>query len=807
MKTLVERTTQITAFDEGEFRAPDVVFQPIYTWIWNAPLARGEIGRQLEDMAAAGIRSCYILPEPPEFRPGSMVTTLSPEYLSDEFMELVSFALHRALELGIAVWMYDEGGWPSGAACGKVRETDPSLARKGLAAGESMLAAHTPYAPGDSVLAAFETQTGVRLRAGETRETDTPITEYYVRYEFGYGVDPFEEGLGEAFVRSTHERYAAFAGDLFDGRVPAMFTDEPGGSCRPWPRGFEGKFKAAYGCDPCDYLPAILGDARTEAESRARIDYGMLAGELFRRNYLVPIHDWCRKNGVLSTGHLNHDQTIGGTLDGYGNVMSLLRELDIPGVDVIWRQVYPAAGAPPCREGNGFFPRFASSAAAQTGKKFAVSESFGVYGSGLTAGEMRYVINFQLARGVNLINVMNAVYGKGGALALAERPFFTSETPGYNHLRAVNDYTARACYLMQLGKPKTHTALYYPVRDLWAGQAWSQQVIASFDSLGQRLERAHVDFDIIDDEAVLRASFEGGAMKLGLAEYRHVFIPDCRYMPDGVRERLRLLDSEIEPNIRTDDGEILARVRDLGGGEELYYLYNEAAGAREAMVALPNTLPAYELDLTDGRIYRADLSRPLSFLSGQSRVFLCTQKVPGVPKPVDCARRMPVDRFSLSKRRSFLIQQEGILSQAHEERFFPTQLGPWGGTFGDDFSGEAIYRANVSLDALLKDGSLLLLDLGRVESSARVFVNGQEAGIVSAAPFQLLIPASMIPAGGAFTLDIEVANTAANQCAAAPFEQYWPAREIGPYHKRTVVFEREAERGGLYGPVGLSIVE
>lgn len=811
MRNLIALSTETTAFDIRSFEAPDSCFYPTYTWIWNAPVDKAGIRRQLDEMLEAGIRGVYILPEPPTFRPGSMKTTLTPPYLSDAFMELVQTALEYAVSLDMAVWMYDEGGWPSGSACGQVVKMDPSLARKGLASRQVSLPAHQAYMPQEGVLAAFA-EDGRRVLDGDVATRARTLTVYEVRMENaynGFGVDPFEKDLGETFVRSTHERYRAFAGHLFDGRVPAMFTDEPNGSGRPWPRGFAALFQARYGYDATEYLPVILGDRPAEAamEVQARIDYGLLSGELFRQNYLEPIRAWCRHNNLLSTGHFNSDQTTDGTLvHAFGNVMALLRTLDIPGVDVIWRQVDPNHHGAPSTEGNAFFPRFASSAAAQIGRKFAVSESFGVYGAGLTANEMRYVINFQYVRGINLMNVMNSSYGHTRANAIVERPTFVPQMPGYGHLRLINDYTARASYLLQLGRAKVDTALYYPVRDIWADAEASRRAIHSFDALGLSLERQHVDFDIIDDDAVLQARFENGAMQLGHASYRHVFIPETQHMPDAVRDRLAQLDSEAVPSIRCDSEDIRARVRDLGDGDSLYFLYNEAAAPRTITLSLEADRPAYALSLTDGRILQADLSQPLMFFSGEAKAFLLTNKpVPAEP-PRAVQRQWTLDGFMAAKVRAYHLDAEGVRSEAYPADFRPVPLGEWTEAFGADFSGEALYRAEVDLDGPIQPEDAFALDLGRVECSASVRIDGREVGIVSMDPMRLHIAAGIIPASGRFVLEVLVANTCANQLCAVPVEALFPPEEYGPYHPRTIVFERNAPKGGLYGPVTLSLL-
>src|SRR5699024_6304955 len=56
------------------------------------------------------------------------------EYLSDSFMEFVAFAVEEAHKLGMQVILYDEAMYPSGAANGKVVQSNPKFASRGLRA-------------------------------------------------------------------------------------------------------------------------------------------------------------------------------------------------------------------------------------------------------------------------------------------------------------------------------------------------------------------------------------------------------------------------------------------------------------------------------------------------------------------------------------------------------------------------------------------------------------------------------------------------------------------------------------------------
>ena len=544
--------THESRFSMAAFQNADTPFQPAYAWIWNDQIESAELRRRLDGMRRAGIRTVYVLPEPKNFRPERIRTFLEPDYLTDEFMRLVREAAEYALSIGMNVWMYDEGGWPSGGACGRTVEKHPRMIRKALCAREETLPAETAYVLKANDVAAFTAENGAlrRVKPGERFPEKRTLTVYGVRLGEGWTTDSLQDGIGQAFVRETHERYAKFLGDLFP-RVPFMFTDEPGTGSFPWPDGFAEKFLSRFGYDLRDHLPALfsLSEDASGMDARAREDYRALQGELFRANYMRPIHDWCRRNGVRFTGHLDIDHMTDGCMaHGYGTVLQQLREFDVPGVDVIWRQIdIPKDGKPACYEGNGFFERFASSAAAQTGGTLAVTESFGVYGASLTGKLARFVILHQLVRGVNVFNFMCLSYTPKNALPLVERPEYVEEMPGFFHLRGLNDFTARASWLMQLGAPAARAALYFPARDIWAGGTRAKNAIDGFERLGQALERAQVDFDILDEEGLRMAVRDGNALTLGLARYETVLVPRGATLSDALREKLRGVDAPVKP--------------------------------------------------------------------------------------------------------------------------------------------------------------------------------------------------------------------------------------------------------------------
>lgn len=101
----------------------DAIFSPAYFWMWNGKLDAAKLCAQLEDMHAHGLRNVCIHPFPKGFRTW-FPTEMDPDYLTDAYLDVFAKVVRRAGELGMHAYLYDEGGWPSGGACGRVAASD-----------------------------------------------------------------------------------------------------------------------------------------------------------------------------------------------------------------------------------------------------------------------------------------------------------------------------------------------------------------------------------------------------------------------------------------------------------------------------------------------------------------------------------------------------------------------------------------------------------------------------------------------------------------------------------------------------------
>ncbi len=744
-------------FDLNNFMSPDVSYAPVYIWVWNDICTREIIDVQLAEMQRLGIRAFYILPEPKEFRPDSMPTNLSPEYLSDEYFELCAYAIDKGSSLGMNCWIYDEGGWPSGSACGKVVKDHPE------------------YAVG------------------------------------GTYPDLLNRNATEYFIEITHKKYASATRNF-----TAVFTDEPKAPLNPFNKDLADKYEAIYGESILPHLSLIKGDENpTEKNVHILRRWYDLCSRTFCENYLLPCKNWANKNGFAFTGHLDKDHSPDGCMNGGGNfnLMRALRCFDIPGIDVIWRQLYPENQAKTKDEmnaHNGFYPRYASSAAAQNGTKLAMSEVFGVAGPGLTYDMMRYTVGYQAVRGINIFNPFNFPLGRKGQLLAQELPIFTETQPYYRHLALFNRYAERLSYISSLGERVCETALYYPVSD-FQGRLNAENVANEFDSLGRKLEDMTVDFDIVDDDVIQTAEItDSGFIRIGSAEYRHIIIPAGAHIPDATQKALNKFAvcggrvtneaSACKPVIQYD-GVGLRVTHRKAENAEIFCFFREKGENENYHIRLPSE-KGYLLDLEKGELQNSKTENgtfKLSLATGETAVVLLTDEFYNPESKKEFGTRFDIpDNYTLRKETELICSKKGFETANHSDRATTAPLGDWSSLIGKAYSGSCVYETSFTLPAE-KAGKEGEISLGDVRFAASLYLNDIFLGTSLMPPYTLKIPAGLLNREN--KLKIVVTNTSANWYLHTDYFDNRSTKELSPYFETELDYAKDSASGGLYGPV------
>ncbi|NLM79492.1 MAG: hypothetical protein GX173_15670, partial [Ruminococcaceae bacterium] len=448
------------------------------------------------------------------------------------------------------------------------------------------------------------------------------------------------------FIQNCYEYLKALAGSYFGDTVPIIFFDEPAVHVPPWTDDLVESFAAEKGYDIRERIWQLFDPERTD--NQVRVDYFDWWTRRLADHFFGPVQAWCQKNNVLFTGHFGGDDyTMGNSNHGYGHIMRLLRKADIPCVDAIWRQIWPGmrelcdsrTEAP-----NHHFPKYASSVAHQEDRTWSGTESFAVYGSGLSLDNMKWITDYQYVRGINLMTLSNAVSSSRDYFMGRIRPTFLplEASPLNAYMDLYHTYTARLSYLLSRGRPLLDTALYFPVRDVWAGGQKAVAAAAAHDELAENLLRHQCDFDLIDDDVLGDPAtiVQSGCLCAGPMRYRTVYVARCAWLTSEARAKLTAfgeaggqliwvgpagddakpdgalavspdsLADVVRPLIQAEPPQPQLRVcaRELDEGR-LYFLSNEATTPLACTVTFAEDRPLYRLDAESAQVWQSQAAR------------------------------------------------------------------------------------------------------------------------------------------------------------------------------------------------------
>lgn len=529
---------------QSNFKQPPSYSSNSVTWGWNGPMNREVIARDLDSLHALGFRAVTI----------EAGYRMPADYLSDGWFRLIKIAVEEAKKREMHIWIIDEGKYPSGFAGGKFSRERPGLRMQGLvvygrinANGGQTIAKKlsSPLVSAVAVNLADSSNRIIDIRSGEINWTvpegnwqillvqpqfKTAVTRAANNPTGGKDTsnslcDYLNPVAVKQFIAFTHEQYKKYIGDEFGKTVLGFRGDEPDFAYIPWTPNMLQEFTKRKGYDIQPWLASFFLKNMTDEQKRAKADYWDVWSTLFGETFFQLQSDWCANNHLEYMVHLNHDDAMAGLVKSEGDFFKDFRSVQIPGIDVIWHQVWPGLVAD--------FPKFASSAAHLFGRPRSLSESFAAMNPAPNIEQARWILNQQLVRGINLFECMffmSSAEGKGGARGYMADPLFP----------ALMAYTNRASYLLAQGKPAAQIAVYFPTTSLWLGYNASEK--SGFAIAQQLLETQH-DFDFIDEYSLTtsRLSPKGTLVNKSGQEYNTVIIPSVNTLSKAACKRLQEL--------------------------------------------------------------------------------------------------------------------------------------------------------------------------------------------------------------------------------------------------------------------------
>lgn len=551
-------------------------------------------------------------------------------YLQDEtHWQTLIEGVKQCHRLGMVVWLYDEEGYPSGAAGGLVLAENPEF---------------------EALALAFDPQRDVPFLLRPAYEYTHASNNYYAVRRYANLLD---DRAVRCFIEKTHEAYRERLGAYFGRTIQAVFTDEPSlvavniGQipepqrsgvrvvdppdpavqplpCVPWCYDLPEQYRKRYGEDLGGQRGSLFQGHRAE-DRRVRRQFWALVTDLVAERYFGALQQWCGKHQLASSGHTLHEESPLHQVPLEGSALAVLRRMDIPGLDML-------SSDPAAVLSSGWLTAgLPASAARLSGSRRVMTEV------------SDFVQRVHQSKHVSLEQMQAAAAWQAAWDVTEFTLYYRPEDRSTEEYRAYGDFVGRLGGVLKPAVPEPEVLLYYPIWDLWAEYLpvadplrldsqtpRAQQLVGSFIELGRLLVRSQVPFTIIDHQGLAEARVERGRLVVGRQWYRAVLLPTGAELPqeasqvvEHFRRQGGTVSAEVPPSreavlealgpalrlspgcdhvvlgrFRREGREILLLVN-VGGAEYAGELVAEAAGRWAAMRPAAGTI-----DLLDDKAAR-----------------------------------------------------------------------------------------------------------------------------------------------------------------------------------------------------------
>ncbi len=445
---------------------------------------------------------------------------------SEEKKRIFLNGYHAGRAAGINFWIYDEDGYPSGAAGGLVLQENPQFEAMELAfdAGQQ-----------DTLLVrpAFE-------------HTHAANNFYAVRRY----INIMDDRAVQSFIRHTHEKYRTWIQPFPGDHIKAFFTDEPSliavdlgqipDQARatvpvrdsvnrsipelpsvPWVYDMVEQYQKKYGQNLHSSRRSLFAGANAQ-DRLVRRQFWSLVADLVSTRYFGALQRWCQQNGVASSGHLLREESLIHHVPLYGNALQAMAAFDIPGLDMldsdpeeVFHNGWLAAALP-------------YSAATLQGRRRVMTE----------------VSDFeQTLHGLDPVSLDDMCAAAAWQAAWGVTDFtlyYDVDKREADTVKAYGDFVGRLNAVLAESRRKDVVLLYYPISDLMqeyipvgkkleldSQTPRAQRIIHSFVRMGRNLARHQINFILIDDNGLAAARVtKDGLLTIGQSSFAGLLIPE-----------------------------------------------------------------------------------------------------------------------------------------------------------------------------------------------------------------------------------------------------------------------------------------
>ena len=488
-------------------------FRAIPFWSWNDDLEIPELERQIEWMKKEGFGGYFM-----HARGG-----LTTEYLGEKWFDCTKACIEKGAKEGMESWAYDENGWPSGFAGGKLL-SDPENCDRYITHE------HGAYDKAAMVSYRIDGDKFERVKDGD----NTDSGEYLNLYEHisNSTADILNGEVVDKFISETHEQYKKRFGKDFGGKLKGFFTDEPqyyrwG---HPYTKVLPAYFKDKYGADILDGLGLMF--IEREGYRAFRYKYWLSMQSLMLTNFAKKIYDWCNESGCEFTGHYVEETALQWQDMCCAGVMPFYEYETMPGMDHLGDVISGAVA-----------PKQLGSVAAQLGKKRVLTETYGCCGWGVTPRKLKRIAESQFVYGVNLMCQHLLPYSEHGQRKRDYPAHYSWSNPWVRHdFKSFNDYFARLGCLIGNSREIVNVAIFCPVRSTYfdykrEGLGKRMEVDESYMYLADRFARLNVPYHFADETVMEKhGRVENGKLIIGNCSYKYLVFPKTYTMGKRTKE-------------------------------------------------------------------------------------------------------------------------------------------------------------------------------------------------------------------------------------------------------------------------------
>lgn len=490
-------------------------YRPIPFWSWNDKLEKEKLLQQARWMKESGNGGFFM-----HARSG-----LLTEYLSEEWMQCIEACAEEAQKLDMKAWLYDENGWPSGFAGGKLLENEKNR-------DKYILSAQGSYDSEASVSYLLTDEELVRVFGPEQEGV---YLNLYIHTSVSTA-DILNPDVVKQFLELTHEAYYKRFGNAFSDKIEGFFTDEPQyyRDHTPYTDMVAQYWQEQYGENILDCLGLLFVEKRGYRSFRYR--YWKAMQKLMLESFAKQTYQWCDNHNVKLTGHYVEETCLGSQLTCCGGIMPFYEYEHIPGID--WLGKWYESSLPAKQVG---------SVAAQLGKRQVLTESFGCCGWDVKPSELRHILGIQYANGVNMLCQHLIPYSERGTRKY-DHPAHYSDVNLWvkDDFESFNTYFTNLGHLLGEGEQSVNVAVLHSIRSVYFDYKREQpghgitEFEIQFDADIQLLSFHGIDYHFIDETLLEKYGFaENGQLGCGKCVYDYVVLPHLITMDASTEKLLR----------------------------------------------------------------------------------------------------------------------------------------------------------------------------------------------------------------------------------------------------------------------------